>query len=63
MALNATLLASELKALADSVIANQGPKQNDEILLAFATAIVSHIQANATVTVAGGSSAGVYSVQ
>lgn len=63
MALNATLLASELKALADAVIANQGPKQNDEILQAFATAIVSHIQTNAEVTIAGGSSAGVYSVQ
>lgn len=63
MALDATLLAQEIKTLADAIIANEGPKSNDEILLAFATAIVSHIQTNAEVIIAGGSSAGIYNVQ
>lgn len=63
MAMNGTQLASELKAVVDAIIANEGPKTNDELLTAFANTIVTHIQTNAEVIVAGGSSAGTYNVQ
>ncbi|AKO60921.1 hypothetical protein AXI76_gp020 [Pseudoalteromonas phage H101] len=64
MALNATELSSLIKinmaAIEDSY--KQGEKPADDAYLAFAQAIVAHIQMNAEVIVTGGSSAGTYKV-
>ena len=62
MALNASSLKSAMKSAVDAIDVNNGEVANDQALQALATAIVDEIQANAQVIIAGGSSAGTYSV-
>ena len=64
MALNAAGLASEMKSKMDAVANSykDGTKDNNDTLKALAEAIIEHIEANAEVVVAGGSSAGTYPV-
>lgn len=65
MAMNATVLAaliqSKVAAVEDSY--KNGSKNPNDALNAIAEAIIEHIQADAEVTVTGGSSAGVYKVE
>ena len=64
MPMNAVLLAQEMKAAVDAVAGQyqNGETPNTAALEALASAIITHIQTNATVPVTGGSSAGVYPV-
>ena len=64
MPMNAVLLASEMKDAMDAVANSykDGTKDNQDMLTALANSIVTHIQTNAQVIVASGSSAGTYPV-
>lgn len=62
MALNATALKGAIKAAIDGIDVDSGEITNDDVIQALATGIIDHITSNAQVVVAGGSSAGTYSV-
>jgi hypothetical protein len=64
MAMDAATLASSMKSKMDAVAASykNGEKDNFDALETLAEAIIEHIQTNAQVIIAGGSSSGTYPV-
>lgn len=62
MPLDASRLASAIKSSIDSIDIESGEVSNEDITQAIAAAIITEITSNATVVIAGGSSAGSYPV-
>lgn len=62
MPLDASRLASAIKSSVDAIDIESGEVSNEDITQAIAAAIITEITSNATVVIAGGSSAGSYPV-
>ena len=62
MALNGNTLKGLIKAAVDSIDVENGEITNDDVLQAFADAIVQHITTDGKVIIAGGSLAGTYDI-
>lgn len=62
MALNGDTLKGLIKSAVDSIDVENGEITNDDVLQAFADAIVQHITTDGKVIIGSGSSAGTYDI-